>query len=86
MEDSEDREPSHAEIAAQCDDKSRENRLVLRNNSDDMGGAPMGTVALVILGWIAANLVIGAVWTIYCVWPRGRAADASVHSVFRRTL
>jgi hypothetical protein len=30
----------------------------------------METVALVILGWVAANLVIGAVWTTYCVWPR----------------
>ena len=36
----------------------------------------MQTVLLCLLGWIAANLIIGAVWTAYCLWPRRRDADA----------
>jgi hypothetical protein len=46
----------------------------------------METVALVILCWVAANLVIAAVWTTYCLWPRKRRADGLVQSPFRRAL
>jgi len=63
----------------------QENRLVLRNN-DDMGEAPMETMALTILCWAAANLVIATVWTAYCLWPRRRPADASMDGANRRAL
>jgi hypothetical protein len=46
----------------------------------------METMALTILCWAAANLVIAAAWTAYCLWPRRRGADASMKSAFRRTL
>jgi hypothetical protein len=58
------------------DDMSHENRLVLRH-TDDMGRAPMETMALAILCWAAANLVIAAAWTAYCLWPRRPSVDAS---------
>jgi hypothetical protein len=67
------------------DDKSQENRLVLRNN-DDMGVALMETMALTILCWAAANLVIATVWTAYCLWPRRHSADASMDGAHRRPL
>ena len=38
----------------------------------------METMALAILGWAAANLVIAAVWTTYCLWPRRHPDDASL--------
>jgi len=63
----------------------QENRLVLRNN-DDMGEAPMETMALTILCWAAANLVIATVWTAYCLWPRRDPADASMDGAHRRGL
>jgi len=63
----------------------QENRLVLRNN-DDMGEAPMETMALTILCWAAANLVIATVWTAYCLWPRRHPADASMDGANRRAL
>ena len=38
----------------------------------------METMALAILVWAAANLVIAAVWTTYCLWPRRHPDDASL--------
>jgi hypothetical protein len=50
------------------------------------GGGLMQTVLLCLAGWIAANLIIAAVWTVYCLWPRRRVADALTESAFRRAL
>lgn len=38
-------------------------------------------MALAILCWAAANLVIAAVWAAYCLWPRRDPADASLDNV-----
>ena len=38
----------------------------------------MEIMALTILCWAAANLVIATVWTAYCLWPRRHPADASI--------
>jgi len=38
----------------------------------------METMALAILYWAAANLVIAAVWITYCFWPRRHPDDASL--------
>jgi hypothetical protein len=46
----------------------------------------MGTMALAILCWAAANLVIATAWTAYCLWPRRRSTDASMQNVSRRVL
>jgi hypothetical protein len=45
----------------------------------------METMALAILCWAAANLVIATVWTAYCLWPR-RDPDASMDGAHRRGL
>ena len=49
-------------------------------------GGLMQTVLLCLAGWIAANLIIAAVWTVCCLWPRRRGADALMESAFRRAL
>jgi hypothetical protein len=49
-------------------------------------GALMGTVALALFYWISANLVIAAVWTLYCLWPRRRGNAKSIHNQVRRAL
>ena len=38
-------------------------------------------MALTILCWVAANLVIATAWTAYCLWPRRSSADASMDGV-----
>jgi len=43
-------------------------------------------MALTILCWVAANLVIAAAWTAYCLWPRRDPDDASLGDAHRRGL
>jgi hypothetical protein len=46
----------------------------------------MATVALVLFYWISGNLVIAAIWTLYCLWPRRRGNPESIHNGLRRAL
>ena len=49
-----------------------ERKLVCNPESQirsEIGGL-MQTVALILFWWVAANLVIAGIWTVYCVWPR----------------
>jgi hypothetical protein len=32
----------------------------------------MGMVLTIIIWWFSANIVIAAIWTCYCMWPRQR--------------
>ena len=41
-------------------------------------------MALIVLCWAGANLVIAALWVAYCYWPRKRSAEASMDSAYRR--
>jgi hypothetical protein len=42
-------------------------------------------MALAILCWVAANLVIAIVWVAYCLWPRRLPADASMDTARPRS-
>jgi hypothetical protein len=46
----------------------------------------MQTVALCLFWWMAANLAIAGIWTVYCLWPRRRNALDLMHNGFRRAL
>ena len=49
-------------------------------------GGLMQTALLCLLCWIMANLIIVAVWTVCCVWPRKREAPNLMLGGFRRAL
>jgi hypothetical protein len=46
-------------------------RFTKRLNAGD--GNTMRTVLTLIIWWFSANLVIAAIWTCYCMWPRQRS-------------
>jgi acetyltransferase-like isoleucine patch superfamily enzyme len=46
----------------------------------------MQTVALCLFWWIAVNLAIATIWTVYCLWPRRRHALDLALGGFRRAL
>jgi hypothetical protein len=46
----------------------------------------MQTALFWLLCWVAANLAIATIWTVYCLWPRRRHADDLVQNGFRRAL
>src|SRR5262245_2122555 len=49
-------------------------------------GGLMQTVLFCLLCWIAANLVIAGVWTLYCLRPRRQDAPDLMSRGFRRAL